>query len=197
MDFLPDLFSLTTLAYALMGIPALFGFAVMVRLARQGRSSFSQRHKAMDQRILQTATEMDELNKIMQEGEQLHIVAAALREALLLHPQPEHISVEEKEHYVALFLERQAFFVLYREKKHMMRSTGKTVHGHGYFEVQGPVPLPAPSEPLGEGHKIEPEPQKTGKSFHSLWELEVYLSEKIQRPHTRSLPPALRKKSTL
>ncbi len=197
MDFLPHFLTINTLVYALLGIPALVGFVVMMRMMRKGRSNFTERHKAMDQRILQTSTEVDELNKTLQEGEQLHIIAAALREATRLHPQAELIEIDEQEHFVRLALEKQTFFILYKEKKHNMRSTGKTVYGQGHFEVQGPLPL-SQTEPLLTQEKDRAPhkaPWAQGKIFYSLMELELYLTQKFHVPQAHNLPPALRKKS--
>ncbi len=190
MDFLSNFLTLNTLAYALIGIPAFVGFGVFVRLSRKGRSSFDQRHEAMDQRIHQTSVEMDELNKTMRKEEQLHIIAAALREALLLHPSPQSF-VEEHKDAVYLHLEKYFFHVEYKEKIQTLRSSQKTVYGQGYFEVFGP--FPREKEPhLHSQEDNNTEKNTRGKIFYSLLELELYLTQKIRRTDFMKLPPALR-----
>ncbi len=185
MEFFTNFFTLNTLAYALIGIPAFLGFAVLVRLNKQGRSSFQERHAAMDSRIQQTTAEVSELNKTMHREEQLHIIATALREALLLHPVPQAQVIEHADH-VILQLTKQCFILYYREKKHTLRSTHKTVYGQGYFEVFGPLNL-------GDTTSLQEQmASQTGRPFYGLLELELYLTQRMKVMDTRKLPPALR-----
>ncbi len=219
MDFLTNFFTLPTIIYAVLGIPALLGFVILVRLSRQGRSNFTERHKAMDLRIQQTTSEMEELNKTMLQSEQLHIVATALREAIQIQTlqaqrratNPPVASVEEYKDAVILHLEKHIFLVEYKEKKQFLRSTGKIVYGQGHFEVYGPlgkehVLSSCPKEDVEEHapptikkvHSPPSSPNTTlkgeAKIFYSLLELELYLTQKMQSSRGRLLPPALRMK---
>ncbi len=201
MDFLTNFFTLPMLVYAILGIPALLGFVILVRLSRQGRTNFVERHKAMDLRIQQTACETEELNKTILRTEQLHIVATALREAVSLQRQRMDcplipFSVEEQDNAVFFHLEKHTLIIQYKEKKQFLHSTGKTVYGQGYFEVFGPF-----FKEHSYGNMREEEnknlsscfpPKGDGKIFYSLLELEQYLTKNMQSRTNHLLPPTLR-----
>ncbi len=214
MDFLLPYLTVTNVVYAVLGIPALVGFAVLLRLSRKERLSFSQRHNVMDARIKQTAHDVEELNKTMQREEQLHIVATALREAISLphHLQNIHASqstamasVEESAQRVTLSLEKYYFYIEYKENKKSLRSTGKTVYGQGHFEVFGPLEKEHAQKEYAQTERAQYEDReknneentaekalKPVRVFHNLLELELYLTQKIHQPQGRKLPPALR-----
>ncbi len=193
MDFLYNFFQSDTFLWALIGIPSLLGFLILMRLMRAGRKSFHQRHAAMDARILQTTQEMEELNKNIQKSEHLHIIASALREAVLwpsptlqnsdnLSPLPSaQVRIEEFPHEVHVKTPSSTYVIVYVEKKLHLQSTQKTLRGQGYFEVT-------------QKHSLSTTPQEKSEIFYDLCTLEHYLLQKITTPQEYKGPPALRKK---
>ncbi len=193
MDFLYNFFQSDIFLWALIGIPSLLGFLILIRLMRSGRKSFHQRHAAMDARILQTTQEMDELNKNIQKSEHLHIIASALREAVLWpspalqnndEPSPlphAQVRIEEFPHEVYVQTPSSTYIIVYVEKKLNLQSTQKTLRGQGYFEVMQ-------SNSLSVAH------QEKSEIFYDLCTLEHYLLQKINTPQEYKGPPALRKK---
>ncbi len=157
----------------------LLGLVACLRLFRDlrgGQKSFQVRHAAMANRIRQTESETEEFNKRIHNTEQMHIFSLALHEALLVCTK-ENTFMTEQGDCVCLRIEDCAYYITFKENKHSLRSTRRTLHGQGHFIVYDNELLQDP--PL--------------KVFYDLKELELYLLQKLNAESTKQFPPALRK----
>ncbi len=176
-------FTAQTFGWILLGGLLVLGLLACLRLLgelRGGQKSFQVRHLAMEKRIRQTESETEEFNKTMHNTEQLHILSLALQEALLVC-KGGRAFMTEQEDCLCLHIENSQYYVIFKENKHVLRSTRKTLHGQGHFLVYDNELLQDP--PL--------------KVFYDLKELELYLLQKMHGEQKQILPPALRKQQWL
>ncbi len=135
--FLGNFFRIENLILASLAFLGIVAFVMIMRIVRKGRETFDERHRKMEARIRETAHETQESNKSILSGEQLHIVAAAIREEIELAQVDAHsMSVEEHDKHVLLILPTGSIRISYVENVRMLRSTQQCVRGLGQWQLQ-------------------------------------------------------------
>ncbi len=183
MEFILKFITWENLSWVFLGIPALFGLMIFIRLLRSGRKSFKQRHDEINAKIFKTTQEVDELNKSIRKNEQLHIITTALHQALEIHGHKNEskplISIEKSSDHIKLLLEDSIYIITYYEKRQNLQSVQRTMLGHGYFEVK---------------QRLTKQDHEKKEIFYDLFTLEQYLLQKLTQIDQQSLPVALRKR---
>ncbi len=136
VSFLQNLFSIDNLVMASMAFLGILAFVMIMRIVRKGRETFDQRHRKMEARIRDTEHETQESNKSILGGEQLHIVAAAIREEIDLAHNADIMSVEEHADHVALLLPTGTVHISYAENMRTLRSTHQRLRGFGHWQLR-------------------------------------------------------------
>ncbi len=136
MDYLVNSLNIKDIVLAGFGVICITAFLAVVRIMRQGRKNFTTRHSDMDNRIRETQQAIRERNNAMQSTEQLHIIAATIKDALEQKGHNAHEIVVEFDDRIELKLAQGLISVHYLRKTLALRSVRKTVHGQGLWEVR-------------------------------------------------------------
>ncbi len=135
MDYILNLLDFENIALVVVGIIGIVAFMMIMRIMRKGRLSYDSRHEAIDNRIKETAQNIRENNNAMQSHEQLHIIAAALKDALELKGHNAQELITEYTDHIEIALPAGLISVHYMQKAKTLRSTKKTIYGQGLWEV--------------------------------------------------------------